>query len=286
MLRSGLGRLAQCIYKLPLMDDLSSILFDSTRRLLSDLAEEFPPGHALSAEDKASAWRRVEEMGLPFAMVPDDMGGFGLQQADAFELVRICGSEIVPLPLVQTILAHRFAAEAGKEPDGQMTERLGDLSDDQLAVAALARAVQMTGALETILGMTVRHVQERQQFGRPLSNFQAVQHLLAVLAGEVAASRAASDHAVACFDRTDCTCNIAVAVARARIGEAASKGSSIAHQLHGAIGFAQEHKLQVYTRALWKWRDDFGTQAYWTRKVGEQVLAPGADDLWNMVTAA
>lgn len=150
---------------------------------------------------------------------------------------------------------------------------------------ALARALQMAGALERLLDLTVEHVSTREQFGRPLGKFQAIQQELAKLAGEVAAASAAADHAAdALEDRRDLS--LAIAVARTRIGEAAGKSANIAHQLHGAIGFTREHQLHRYTKALWAWRDSFGSQRYWTLKLGEHALRSGRDGYWPMVVAA
>ena len=152
-------------------------------------------------------------------------------------------------------------------------------------LGALARSLQMAGALERVLELTVDHVSTRVQFGRPLAKFQAIQQELAKLAGEVAAASAAADHAADAF-AGGAGLGLAVAVARARIGEAAGKATSIAHQLHGAIGFTREHTLHRYTTALWAWRDEFGTQRHWTLRVGEHALRASRDDFWPMVVAA
>ena len=64
-----------------------------------------------------------------------------------------------------------------------------------LLMGATARAVQMTGALEAILDLTVAYANERIAFERPIAKFQAVQHNLARLAGEVAAAIAAAGSA-------------------------------------------------------------------------------------------
>lgn len=154
-----------------------------------------------------------------------------------------------------------------------------------LELGALARALQMAGALERVLELTIEHVSNRVQFGRPLAKFQAIQQELAKLAGEVAAASAAADHAADAYAAGgDLT--FAVAVARTRIGEAASKSTAIAHQLHGAIGFTREHALHRFTTALWAWRDEFGTQRHWSLALGKRALSAGRDGYWPMVVAA
>jgi acyl-CoA dehydrogenase len=143
----------------------------------------------------------------------------------------------------------------------------------------------MAGALERVLELTIEHVSTRVQFGRPLAKFQAIQQELAKLAGEVAAASAAADQAADAYaDGGDLT--FAVAVARARMGEAAGKANAIAHQLHGAIGFTREHALHRLTTALWAWRDEFGTQRYWTLMIGQRAFAAGREGYWPMVVAA
>jgi acyl-CoA dehydrogenase len=150
------------------------------------------------------------------------------------------------------------------------------------AEGALARSVQMAGALERALAYSLQYAGERVQFGRPIGKFQAVQHLLAVLAAQAAASSAAADAAVeASAAAPD---SFAVAVAKSRIGEAAGKGAEIAHQVHGAMGFTREHNLHYSTRRLWSWRDEFGNETHWQSRLGREIAARGADALWPMLT--
>jgi acyl-CoA dehydrogenase len=75
------------------------------------------------------------------------------------------------------------------------------------------------------------------------------------------------------------------ASAKIRVGEAAGEGAAIAHHVLGALGFTQEHVLHRYTRRLWAWRDDFGSESVWAVKLGNLVAAEGADALWPMLAA-
>ncbi|MBS0337458.1 MAG: acyl-CoA/acyl-ACP dehydrogenase [Proteobacteria bacterium] len=150
------------------------------------------------------------------------------------------------------------------------------------AEGALLRSVQMAGALERSLEYALLYANERVQFGRPIGKFQAIQHLLAVLAGQVAASSAAADAAVeACRESPD---GFMVPVAKARIGEAAGRAAEIAHQVHGAMGYTREHNLHYVTRRLWSWRDEFGNETHWQMRLGRMIAAKGADALWPMLT--
>ncbi|MEO8203442.1 MAG: acyl-CoA dehydrogenase family protein [Betaproteobacteria bacterium] len=159
---------------------------------------------------------------------------------------------------------------------------LADAAQRLTRDGALHRCVQMAGALERTLEYSLAYANERVQFGRPIGKFQAIQHLLAVLAGQVAAASAAADAAVeASAGAPD---EFMVAVAKARIGEAAGKVAEIAHQVHGAMGYTREHNLHYVTRRLWSWRDEFGNEAFWQGRIGRSVAANGGSALWPMLT--
>jgi acyl-CoA dehydrogenase len=150
------------------------------------------------------------------------------------------------------------------------------------ALGAVARSAQMAGALQRVLELSVQYATERVQFGRPIGRFQAVQQSLAVLAGQAAAATAAAEAAIEAVGRG--FASHAIAAAKIRAGEAAGIGAAIAHQVHGAIGFTQEHVLHHLTRRLWSWRDEFGNEAYWARALGGAVAEAGAGRLWSGMT--
>lgn len=150
------------------------------------------------------------------------------------------------------------------------------------AEGALLRSVQMAGALERALEYSLQYANERVQFGRAIAKFQAIQHMLAQLAGQVAAAGAAADAALEASGLAPD--DFSIAVAKARIGEAAGKGAEIAHQVHGAMGYTREHNLHYSTRRLWSWREEFGNETYWQTRLGRAVAAQGADALWPMLS--
>ena len=157
-----------------------------------------------------------------------------------------------------------------------------DFTEGLLAFGALIRVQQMVGAMERALDYAVRYATERKQFGRPIGKFQAVQMMLAEAAGQYAAATAAADLAVEAYGRADF--DFGVAVAKARVGEAAGKVAEVGHQVHGAMGFTQEHPLHFFTRRLWSWRDEFGHEPFWQERIGRLVCSRGGEALWPMLT--
>ena len=151
------------------------------------------------------------------------------------------------------------------------------------ALGAAMRCQQIAGAIGAVCDMSVRYAQDRVQFGRAIGRFQAVQQSLAVLAGQAAASAAAADLAADAIDPD--IRPLAIAAAKIRAGEAAGLAASIAHQLHGAMGFTHEHKLHYLTRRLWSWRDEFGNETAWSRSLGRHLTGAGPDRLWAELTA-
>ncbi len=132
---------------------------------------------------------------------------------------------------------------------------------------ATARALQIAGALERCLELSLEYAVTRHQFGRPLAQFQAVAHQLALLAEQSAQARMAAEIAVVTGRPEDAWASKVVA------SEAATTGSGLAHQIHGAIGFTREYHLQVLTRRLWSWRAEFGSETRWAEKLGRSLIS-------------
>ncbi len=157
-----------------------------------------------------------------------------------------------------------------------------------MLMGGVARSLQIAGALESMLDISVRYSNERVAFEKKISKFQAVQHNLARLAGESAAALAAATSAadaIANAKSFDDEVFLEAAAAKIRCSEAAEKGSGIAHQVHGAIGFTIEHILHRYSLRALGWRDDFGSESYWAVELGKLVAARGADELWPLVAS-
>jgi acyl-CoA dehydrogenase len=157
-----------------------------------------------------------------------------------------------------------------------------------MLMGAAIRSLQIAGALEALLAVSIAYANEREAFEKKISKFQAVQHNLARLAGEAAAAQAAATSAADALAHArafDDAVLLEVAAAKVRCAEAAEKAAAIAHQVHGAIGYTIEHVLHRFSLRALAWRDDFGSESYWAVELGSMIAARGADELWPLVAS-
>lgn len=159
----------------------------------------------------------------------------------------------------------------------------GAAGNPVMMIGALMRGGQMAGALADILERSVSYANDRKQFGRAIGKQQVIQQYLAVLAAEAAAVDVAAEAAFIAADAGNA--EFLVAAAKTRAGMAVAPAVGIAHQVHGAIGFALEHPLHWSTRRLMAWRSEFGSDRHWAVVLGREILDLGADDFWPTLTA-
>ncbi|WP_170432528.1 acyl-CoA dehydrogenase [Ruegeria arenilitoris] len=153
---------------------------------------------------------------------------------------------------------------------------------DLRAVGALMRSFEMAGAMRRAVEMTVNYVKERKQFGRPVAKFQAVQHMLAIAAEHAAATEtSAQSAALAVFGSNDML--LKIAASKAWASKSVKIVADACHQSHGAMGFTQEYHLHYFTRRLWAWREEFGSEFEWQRVIGDTALDAGSGALWDLV---
>lgn len=230
------------------MSELRALLADTTERVLGS----------------DPRWSDIEEAGLAKVLVREDAGGFGGNWEDAFVVIRACGYHAVDLPLAEAIL------ESAGAKDSEL-------------FAAMLLSAKMAGALQAALDLSVRYARERHQFGKPLASFQAIQQQLAVFAEETSAANMAAAAAFRAADGGDAAFEIACAKLRAN--QAARVATGIAHQVHGAMGFTAEYRLQHLTKRLWAWGSEHGNERYWADRIGARIAARGHENFWADLTA-
>lgn len=168
--------------------------------------------------------------------------------------------------------------------DGAPAAPLPHADDHLQRRGALAYAVLMLGALERVTDLAIEYAGQREQFGRPISRFQAVQHHLAQIARDVAVARGAVELAMEATESTDEPPLFEIAVAKIACGNAAHAVAARAHQVHGAIGVTKEYPLHTLTRRLWSWRNTYGTEREWAAEIGRLALEAECD-LWTLMSS-
>lgn len=160
----------------------------------------------------------------------------------------------------------------------------GISADMLLLRGALMRSVQICAAAEQALKLAIGYTTTRKQFGKPLASFQAVQHQIAGAASKLAAARILLDAAYDDIASGDAS-GREIAAARINACLAGSECAAVAHQVHGAMGYAWEYDLHRHTSAIQAWRAEFGPLAYWSERLGAQAVAAPSADLWQFITS-
>lgn len=133
-------------------------------------------------------------------------------------------------------------------PAACICEDASAMIEDALDLARIALCAEANGAMDRLIAMTTEYLKQRQQFGRPLATFQALQHRLVDMVMELEQSRSITIRAVASFGTDDQARH--VAMAKNLIGRAGTKISEEAIQLHGGIGMTWEYAGSHYAKRL------------------------------------
>jgi acyl-CoA dehydrogenase len=232
-------------------------------------------------EDVGGAWRFSGEIhGIPWGATAN---------AIVAVIGDVCGDQVIAVERSRAHRAHETHNLAG-EPrlhcvfQEANARRLGGDADARalLEGVALLRTAQILGALGAVLARSIDHASRRRQFGKPIGQFQSVQHALAIMAEETAAVGAACAGAFAAADRGDA--GFEIAAAKLRANEAIGICTALAHQVHGAIGFTQECELHAFTQRLMSWRTEYGNDRMWAERLGRSIAREGASRFWADLT--
>ncbi len=129
----------------------------------------------------------------------------------------------------------------------------GTLNAGRAAVAA-----EMAGAGEEAFSRTVAYLRERKQFGRPIGEFQALQHRAAHLYCELEVTRSAVLKALQTLDASFDRAGAIVSVAKARAGLSATLAVNEAVQMHGGIGMTDEFDIGLFMKRVRVGQELFG----------------------------
>jgi len=119
--------------------------------------------------------------------------------------------------------------------------------DDVLQRGAVAACLDMVGGAAAVLDMAVAYAAEREQFGRKIGSFQAVQHHASNMAVDVDASRLITYQAAWKLSE-GVDARTETAMAKAWTGDAYRRVCTLGHQIFGGIGLMREHDMHLFLR--------------------------------------
>jgi alkylation response protein AidB-like acyl-CoA dehydrogenase len=137
-------------------------------------------------------------------------------------------------------------------------------------------AAQLIGLGRTLLDMSITYVGDRQQFGRAVGSFQAVQHALANVRVALDFAAPLVYRAAFALDRGDDDSPLHASMAKASASDAAVKASKVALQVHGAMGYSFEYDLHMFMKRAWALARSFGDAHKHRRRVGDLLGLPGS----------
>lgn len=139
-------------------------------------------------------------------------------------------------------------------------------------VATVALCAELVGGMQWSLDTAVEYAKTRQQFGKTIGTYQAVQHKCADMVLLTESSRSAVYYAAWALTENDPSARLAVSIAKAYCSDAGREVGNRAIQVHGGIGFTWEHNLHLYYKRAKAAEIMFGDATYHREQVARQVV--------------
>jgi alkylation response protein AidB-like acyl-CoA dehydrogenase len=141
-----------------------------------------------------------------------------------------------------------------------------------IQVATVALCAEMVGGMQWVLDTTVEYAKTRQQFGRPIGSFQAVQHQCADMLLMTESARSAVYYAAWALTEGAPAASGAVSIAKAYCSDAYREVGNRGVQIHGGIGFTWEHDLHLYYKRSKACEVMFGDATFHREQIARMVV--------------
>jgi alkylation response protein AidB-like acyl-CoA dehydrogenase len=160
--------------------------------------------------------------------------------------------------------------EVEAEIGGDVMSR--DALQPALDLSTAGLTAEMTGGMQRLLEITVSYAKTRKQFGRPIGQFQAVQHLCADMLLMTESSRSAAYYACYAVSEKLPEAAEAVSIAKSYASEAYREVGNRAIQVHGGMGFLWENDCHLYYRRAKASEIAFGDAAFHRERLAKIVV--------------
>jgi alkylation response protein AidB-like acyl-CoA dehydrogenase len=144
--------------------------------------------------------------------------------------------------------------------------------DHALDVATVGLVAEMTGGMQRLLDITVEYAKTRKQFGRPIGEFQAVQHQCADMLVYTESSRSAAYYAAYAVQEGTPEAHLAVSVAKTYASDAYREVGNRAIQVHGGMGFTWENDAHLFYRRAKASELAFGDATFHRERIAKMIV--------------
>ncbi|CUR58865.1 putative acyl-CoA dehydrogenase [metagenome] len=152
-------------------------------------------------------------------------------------------------------------------PAGDFGKLFGVFSIERLGNTSMSIAIG-----QAALDKTLKYVEQREQFGKPLVEFQSVQVILADMVLLVEAARLLRDRAAAGVRSGELPNSLHVSLAKCTANEMAKRVTDLAMQLHGGNGYTEEYGIERLHRDSHGWAIAGGTPTIQRMRIVSEML--------------
>ncbi len=191
----------------------------------------------------------------------------------ALYLVAAHSAKITPMPAID--LTRRIYKVAFDHAEGELLargEKARHALDHGLDVATVALCAEMTGVMQRTLDIAVEYAKTRKQFGKPIGQYQAVQHQCADMLVWTESSRSAAFYAAWSLDSSAPDAHTAVSVAKLYASDACREVGNRGIQVQGGMGFTWENETHLYYRRAKSSEIAFGDATFHRERVARLVI--------------
>jgi alkylation response protein AidB-like acyl-CoA dehydrogenase len=139
-------------------------------------------------------------------------------------------------------------------------------------IATVGLVAEMTGGMQRLLDLTVEYAKTRKQFGRPIGQFQAVQHQCADMLLYTESSRSAAYYAAYAIQEGIPEASVAVSVAKAYASDAYREVGNRSIQVQGGMGFTWENDAHLYYRRAKASELMFGDATFHRERIAKLII--------------
>jgi alkylation response protein AidB-like acyl-CoA dehydrogenase len=191
----------------------------------------------------------------------------------ALYLVESDAVEKVPMPAMD--LTRRLYKVTFDHPAAELLAKGEDARkaiDHALNVVTVALCAEMTGGMQRMLEIAVEYAKTRKQFGKPIGQYQAVQHQCADMLLFTESSRSAAYYAAYTMTEGNADASTAVSVAKAYASDACRETGNRAVQVQGGMGFTWENDTHLFYRRAKASEMAYGDATYHRERIARAII--------------